>query len=600
MKQIISYIPLAAASLVCAAFLSFFSAGAGAVDIVVPTDAATIQAALAKAAAGDTVIVEPGSYQETITLKDSVTVRGRETARTLLSGGGGGPVVVVNGPIAADIHNFTFINASTGIQVTGNTSKLSITNNVFEVGSGNIGVAIQNSAQTEVVNNVFYQNGTAVSRDADITIINNIFANNSTAIASTVAASAKTSYNDFFSNSTSGPTGTNSVTGDPLFADPANHDFHLQEGTLDAAGNLINPNPCIDAGNPSIANDIIDDTQSDIGAYGGPEADPIPFPVGGLSVTGTTDTSISLTWLPNKSYLVTNSFSPGEYLIHYGYASGVYNGTDSGGGEFPSPVEVPPPDTSFTLLDLNPSFLAPAAPVLAPLVPGDGKLELTWSAVPGATGYKVHYGPRTTGENAINVGNVTSYPLSGLTNGQPYRVAVTAFAESRYFIVITALDSTFDPTHESAFSPEKSATIGPVQESALSNEQADFPDPVQAYPALPNGRHSCFIATAAYGSYSAPEVLALRAFRDRYLLSNAPGRRFVEWYYRRGPAAAALLNAHTAWKPAVRAALLPFVGAAIFMTGTSTVTKAAAAFSIALAVVFCFRKKRLSGMGEHR
>jgi hypothetical protein len=83
-------------------------------------------------------------------------------------------------------------------------------------------------------------------------------------------------------------------------------------------------------------------------------------------------------------------------------------------------------------------------------------------------------------------------------------------------------------------------------------------------------------------------------------LTNAPGRGFVEWYYRRGPAAAALLNAHPAWKPAVRAALMPAVGAAIFMTGTSTLTKAAAAFAVVSAIVLGFRRRRLSGEGEMR
>jgi hypothetical protein len=577
MKQLLSYIPLAAAPMVIAVLLSFFPAGARAAELLVPKGFATIQAAITAAAAGDTIVVDPGTYQEAITLKSDVTIRGRETARTLLGGGSGGPIVVVNGPISAAIRNITFLNASTGIRVTDNASKLSITNNVFQVGPTGVAIDIQNSAQTEVVNNVFYQNGTAVSRDADTKIVNNIFMLNSTAISGAGGVAANISNNAFFENITGGPTGANPVLDDPIFVDPANHDFHLQDGS-----------PCINAGDTSAGLDF-DNTQNDIGAYGGPSADPTPFPVAGLKITEATDATISLAWLANTSYLVTN----GGYRLYYGYASGSYNGTDADGGISPSPIDVGN-DVSTTLVDLNLPLNAPPAPVLDQPSFRDAGLNLTWSASDDATGYKIHYGQSSTAEHSIDVGNTTSYALLGLTNGQKYRVAVSAYAAPRYFFAITVFDSTPE-AHESAFSPEVS-----TRESALSNEQVESPDPVQAYPALPNGRHSCFIATAAYGSYSAPEVVALRAFRDRYLLSNEPGRRFVEWYYRRGPAAAALLNAHPAWKRVVRTALMPVVGAAIFMTETSTLTKAAAVFVIISASVFGFRRKRLSSAGELR
>jgi hypothetical protein len=69
----------------------------------------------------------------------------------------------------------------------------------------------------------------------------------------------------------------------------------------------------------------------------------------------------------------------------------------------------------------------------------------------------------------------------------------------------------------------------------------------------------CFIATAAYGSPSAPEVQVLRGFRDRVLLKSAPGRAFVAWYYRVSPGVAQFIGERAALRAAVRWALAPLV-----------------------------------------
>jgi hypothetical protein len=44
-------------------------------------------------------------------------------------------------------------------------------------------------------------------------------------------------------------------------------------------------------------------------------------------------------------------------------------------------------------------------------------------------------------------------------------------------------------------------------------------------------KEGCFIATAIYGDYDAPEVRDLRAYRDRTLLKSFLGRLFVRMYY---------------------------------------------------------------------
>jgi hypothetical protein len=55
----------------------------------------------------------------------------------------------------------------------------------------------------------------------------------------------------------------------------------------------------------------------------------------------------------------------------------------------------------------------------------------------------------------------------------------------------------------------------------------------------------CFIATAAYGSLLAPQVIGLRQFRDEVLLRSTVGTAFVSFYYRISPPLAAVI-AHSA------------------------------------------------------
>ena len=52
----------------------------------------------------------------------------------------------------------------------------------------------------------------------------------------------------------------------------------------------------------------------------------------------------------------------------------------------------------------------------------------------------------------------------------------------------------------------------------------------------------CFIATAVYSSYDAPEVLELRRFRDDVLLPSALGEKFVKIYYALSPTIAVQLK----------------------------------------------------------
>lgn len=62
-----------------------------------------------------------------------------------------------------------------------------------------------------------------------------------------------------------------------------------------------------------------------------------------------------------------------------------------------------------------------------------GAIILVWdpSAGPDVAGYKVYYGTASrTYHPGIDVGNVTTYALTGLIKGQKYYIAVTAYDRS--------------------------------------------------------------------------------------------------------------------------------------------------------------------------
>jgi len=72
-----------------------------------------------------------------------------------------------------------------------------------------------------------------------------------------------------------------------------------------------------------------------------------------------------------------------------------------------------------------------------------------------------------------------------------------------------------------------------------------------------SGGGGCFIATAAYGSYQEKHVWILRQFRDKFLLTNTPGKAFVRWYYRHSPKYASLIAQHPVLRGITRVLLTP-------------------------------------------
>src|SRR5262249_34550203 len=79
--------------------------------------------------------------------------------------------------------------------------------------------------------------------------------------------------------------------------------------------------------------------------------------------------------------------------------------------------------------------------------------------------------------------------------------------------------------------------------------------PKQAFATI----EGCFIATAAYGSDMEPDVMALRRFRDRYLVPDSLGRALVKLYYGISPPLARAIRPHEGLRASVRSLLRPEV-----------------------------------------
>ena len=108
------------------------------------------------------------------------------------------------------------------------------------------------------------------------------------------------------------------------------------------------------------------------------------------------------------------------------------------------------------------------------------------------------------------------------------------------------------------------------------------------------GGGGCFVATAAYGSRMADDVVALKQFRDNILLKNSAGRSFVRFYYEVSPPLADYIKGDESLKTAVRVSLLPLVAvsyATVHFGPVITVTMLLVLLAIPIFLVSFYRRK---------
>lgn len=257
-----------------------------------------IQTAIEYAEDGDIVVIDPGVYHETIDLTDKDIVlralnRGNpwppagEPSRsvvTMLQGDGSLPVVTLSSNTeACMIEGITITAGSTGIRAAGGSAKIAgccIVDNLGAgieladeakvsivdcVVAGNLGAGIAMPAgrtarrylysSADIVNCTIVQNGQQAIMDGRPTVANSILYYNATGEDAAQISSdlATVTYSDV----QGGFAGEGNIDAEPLFADPANGDYHLksQAGRWEPATQAWITDdvtsPCIDTGDPN-------------------------------------------------------------------------------------------------------------------------------------------------------------------------------------------------------------------------------------------------------------------------------------------------------------------------------------------------------------
>lgn len=192
-------------------------------------------------------------------------------------------------------------------------------------------------------------------------------------------------------------------------------------------------------------------------------------------------------------------------------------------------------------------------------------VTLAWDPNPEPTvaGYRLYLGTSPGYyTSSVDVAAATRATVSSLIEGVTYYMAVTAYDTSG---------------NQSGYSDEIVYTVpgGAVPEPSTGSSGG-------------GGGGGCFIATAAFGSAMAPEVERLREFRDSCLLTNGPGRAFVDFYYRVSPPIADFISHDEDLRQIPRVMLWPLV------YGVQNPTAAVAVFmtALSLGILCCTGRRR--------
>lgn len=107
--------------------------------------------------------------------------------------------------------------------------------------------------------------------------------------------------------------------------------------------------------------------------------------------------------------------------------------------------------------------------------------------------------------------------------------------------VLTLIDNIYEKSTANNAKPKFLGELANYR-SEITTKIKEF-DPNYSIPAPKNNDGGgCFIATAVYGDYNAPEVIELRDFRDSYLSKYHLGKEFIKFYYQFSPFLASIIS----------------------------------------------------------
>jgi hypothetical protein len=160
---------------------------------------------------------------------------------------------------------------------------------------------------------------------------------------------------------------------------------------------------------------------------------------------------------------------------------------------------------------------------------------------------------KTTGDT------IEEFPFSISSSGSSVTTTFTPDTTSEVMLLVA--NATNVNSHQYSYSTDGSTatTLEPLSTPASSLPPTTTSTTTTSSSDGGGGGGGCFIATAAYGSDLHPKVQLLRAFRDRFLLSNPPGRLFVRAYYATSPAMASVIAEHQGLRTATRWLLTPLI-----------------------------------------